>query len=29
MEAIKADPGTALKLLFRQIGEWLEDAFGS
>ena len=24
MEAIKSDPGTAVKLFFRQAGEWLE-----
>jgi hypothetical protein len=28
MEAIKSDPGTAIRLFFRQIGEWLEGAFG-
>ena len=28
MEAIKSDPGTALKLFFRQFGEWLDGAFG-
>ncbi len=27
MEAIKSDPGTAVKLFFRQLGEWLEGAF--
>ena len=28
MEAIKSDPGTAVKLFFRQLGEWLEGNFG-
>jgi hypothetical protein len=28
MEAIKSDPGQALKLFLRQFGEWLEGTFG-